>query len=71
MVTKSKKSSSRQKVNEVKDSTRVIAEIAEKNYLLKKKFCEQSIECKQRMVEAQERMVTVAEKYTTENCKVM
>jgi len=71
MLIKSKKSSSRQKVNEVKDSTRVIAEVAEKNYLLKKNFYEESIQCKQRMAEAQERMATVAEKYTTKNCKIM
>lgn len=69
--TKWKKSSSRKKVIEVKDSTRVIAKVAEKNYLLKKKFCEESIQYKQRMAIAQERMATVAEKIATERCKVM
>lgn len=70
-LTKSKQSSSRQKVNEVKDSTRIIAEVAENTYLLKKKFCEEVVQCKKRIAKAQERMATVAEKYATENCKIM
>ncbi|KMQ91532.1 phosphoglucosamine mutase [Lasius niger] len=53
-LTKSKRSSSRQKVNEVKDSTRIITEVAEKTYLLKKKFCEEVVQCKKRTAKAQE-----------------
>ncbi|XP_024887570.1 uncharacterized protein LOC112464666, partial [Temnothorax curvispinosus] len=42
-LTKSKRISSRQKVNEVKDSTRILADVAEKTYTMKKKFCDDLI----------------------------
>lgn len=70
-LTKSKQSSSRQKVKVVKDSTHIIAEAAENTYLLKKKYYEEDLQCKKRTAKAHERMTTVAEKYATDNCKIM
>lgn len=71
MQKKLKQSSSRQILSETKDSTRIIVEVAEKTYVLKKNFCEEIIQCKRRIAKAQERMATVAEKCATENCKIM
>ncbi|XP_012543262.1 uncharacterized protein LOC105840755 [Monomorium pharaonis] len=71
LLTKSKHSSSRQKIKVVKDSTHIIAKAAENTYLLKKKYYEEVLRCKKRMAKAHERMATVAEKCATDNCKIM
>lgn len=68
---KSKRSSSRQKVNDIKDSTRIIAEVAENTYLLNKEFYKEVVGQKTRMAETQERVATIAEKCAAENCKIM
>lgn len=70
-LTKSKRTSSRQKVNEVRDSTRILADVAEKTYTMKKEFCYDLILCKKRMAKAQERMARAAKKYAKYNCNTM
>ncbi|XP_029164559.1 uncharacterized protein LOC114935829 [Nylanderia fulva] len=70
-LTKSKRTSSRQKVNEVRDSTRILADVAEKTYTMKKKFCDDLILCKKRTAKAQERMARAAKKSVKNNCNTM
>lgn len=57
--TKLKRLSSMQKIKEIKDSTHIITEVAEKTYFLKRKFCEEVIQCRKRITKTQERMATM------------